>query len=60
MKFFARIAVLFNVTLVLFVCCFLGFFALGYLQLSEIQSFTSGIYHDENLKFIVLLVIELY
>ena len=56
MKFFIRIAVLFHVTLTLFVCCFLAFFALQILSLNDVEGFFTIAYADAGLKPIVLSI----
>src|SRR3989339_1818856 len=56
MKFFTRIAVLFHVTLTLFVCCFLSFFALRMLNVSDVNWFLSIVYADEGSGPVVLSI----
>ncbi|MBU0468173.1 MAG: alkaline shock response membrane anchor protein AmaP [Candidatus Omnitrophica bacterium] len=56
MKYFTRIAVLFHVTLTLFVCCFLTFFALQFLSLTDVESFLTIAYTDASLKNIILSI----
>ena len=53
MKFFTRIAVLFHVTLILFMCSFMGLFALNWIVLSDIQDLFFVAYFDENLRIII-------
>lgn len=56
MRFFTRIAVLFHVTLTLFVCCFLTFFALQILSLNDVEGFLRIAYADAGLKPFLLSI----
>jgi len=51
-KFLTRIAVLFYVTLVMFLSSFVLLFVLNYIEIQNISNMFSMIYHDEALRMI--------
>lgn len=54
MKFLTRIAVLFYVTLVLFIASFLILFVMGQLDLAFVQGMFTVIYEDKYLQYVFL------
>lgn len=52
MNFLRRLAVLFYVTLILFVGSFIALFVLNYIEVRSVHQLVSLIYHDETLRII--------
>ncbi|MBF0386106.1 MAG: alkaline shock response membrane anchor protein AmaP [Candidatus Omnitrophica bacterium] len=53
MKFITRLAVLFYVTLVLFVSCFMIMFVAKWVNVNDINAFLSAVYEDKTLRMVI-------